>query len=163
MHSAMSLRYVRLGSVLMMEKSLFNLVPKDSWIPSNIHCTACTKRAKYSATWRSTKNGILAFETKTLALRPPLWTKRVWTEFMPSCLDLCSHNEDCVWKPLCFCYRLAPWLRKTVVDACYVGYVFSVCFVMLSVTNKKTHFNLGTKWIDGDPGRSLFGVDVIFF
>lgn len=53
--------------------------------------------------------------------------------------------------------------EKTVVDACYVGYVFSVCFVMLSVTNKKTHDNLGTKWIDGDPGRSLFGVDVIFF
>ena len=39
MHSAMSLRHVRLDNVLMMEKSLFNLVPKNSWIPSNIHYT----------------------------------------------------------------------------------------------------------------------------
>ena len=145
MHSAMSLRHVRLGSVLMMEKSLFNLVPENSWIRSNIHCTACTKRAKYSATWRSTKNGILAFETKTLALRPPLWTKRAVNGIHALLCRPLSHNEDCVWKPLCFCYRLAPWLRKTVVDACYVGYVFSVCFVMLSVTNKKTHDNLRTK------------------
>lgn len=125
---------LRLGSVLIiMEKSLFNLVPKNSRLPSNIHSTACTKRAKQSSHHEEvpkigTLLWILSFEAKTLAL----WTKGEWTGFMPSCADLWSHNEacDCVWKPLCFCYRWAPWLLKPVVDACYVGHVFSVCFVI---------------------------------